>query len=814
MSLTMDGAEELLAQFCADLRLLRTQAGGPSLRLLSERVGMSKSQLGVILNGQVQELPDWRVVTGLVESFVECAQEQGRTARLSLPTGVEEFWRHRYAMVEHAFGQETYRRTGSAPPSPNRHGSARVPRQLPAAVRYFVGRDNELAALTALLDGLDGGGGAVGMAVISAIGGTAGVGKTALAVHWAHQVADRFPDGQLYLNLRGFDPGGSPMNPSEALRALLDAFAVPHERIPDNVDARAGLYRSLLAGKRVLVVLDNARDAEHVRPLLPATSGCLAVITSRDRLTGLLATDGAYPVSVDLLTHEEAHDMLSQRLGGKRVVAESQAVEEIINHCARLPLALAIAAALAAAHSDRPLAVLATELRQARESLDAFASGDPVADVRTVFSWSYDTLSQDAARLFRLLALAPGAEISATAAASLAGLPRRRTHTVLAELTRSRLLTENAHGRYSLHDLLRAYAIEQAREHDPGEERQAAIHRVLDHYRHTAYEADRRLSPTRDPIAVAPAGPGVHPEAIADEEQARAWFSAERPVLLAAVDQSARYNLHTCTWQLVWALNTFLSRQGLWRECVAAEELALEAARRIADRDAQGLATRAIGRAFTRLGRYDEAHRYLDDSVAIYSELGDDVGQAHDQLNIGEVYLRQGRPSDALRHAERALALYRSAGYLAGQANALNNTGWLYAQLGNHEQALRRCEQALVLHQRTGDGQGEATTWDSLGYTHHVRGEYDEAVACYQRALDLYRRLGDRYYEALALASLGDTYHITAGQEAAAELWQSALAILAELDHPDTADVLARLHRPASGKGPYPGVPDNSLTGC
>lgn len=343
------------------------------------------------------------------------------------------------------------------------------PAQLPADLPTFVGRCAELDRARALLPER---GGAPATVVISAIGGMAGIGKTTLAVHWAHEVADRFPDGQLYVNLRGFDPTGSLVTPDEAIRAFLGALGVPPMRIPSGLDAQTALYRSMLARRRMLVLLDNARDTDQARPLLPGSPGCLVIVTSRNRLTGLVAGEGAHPLTLDQLTPDEAHGLLARRLGTARPAAEPRAADEIITRCARLPLALAIVAAHAVAHPGFPLSAIAEELRDSHGSLDAFASGDDITtDVRAVFSWSYKAVSAPVARMFHLLGLHSGPDISAPAAAALAGLPVRETRGLLVELTRAHLLTEHFPGRYTLHDLLRVYAAERVRAEETAEER-------------------------------------------------------------------------------------------------------------------------------------------------------------------------------------------------------------------------------------------------------------------------------------------------------------------------------------------------------
>jgi tetratricopeptide (TPR) repeat protein len=667
---------------------------------------------------------------------------------------------------------------------------AAVPAQLPGDVGGFAGRDQPLAWLDGLLASAAGGRPAA--VVISAVSGTAGVGKTALAVHWAHRVAHRFPDGQLYVNLRGFDPGGQVMAPAEAVRGFLDALDVPAERIPPSLDAQAGLYRSLLAGRRVLVVLDNARDAEQVRPLLPGTPTALVVVTSRNQLSGLVAVDGAHPLMLDLLTEAEARELLARRLGPDRLAAEPDAVAQIIGCCARLPLALTIAAARAE-QSGFPLATLAAELDKASGRLDALDAGDAVSRVRAVFSWSYIALEPAAARLFRLLGLHPGPDISAAAAASLAAHPPAEMRRMLAELTRASLLTEHTPGRYAFHDLLRAYAAELAYTHDPADQRRAAVGRMLDHYVHTAHAAARLLDPARDPITLARPHPDVVPERPVDHRQALAWLTAEHPVLLAAVRLAAEAGFDIHTWQMAWALHTFLDRRGHWHDLTTNWQTALPAARRLNEPAAQAYAHRRLASAHTRLGRYPDAHTNLAQALDLYSHSGDHTGQARTHNALCFLWERQGRPERALDHAQQALALYRAAGHRRGQAVTLSQVGWYHALLGDYQQALTCCQQALTLQQELGERWGEAHTWDSLGYSHHHLAHHAQAADCYQRALCLFRDLGDRYWEANILTRLGDTYHAD-GDPAARTAWQHALDILTDLNHPDTHAIRAKLH--------------------
>ncbi len=676
-----------------------------------------------------------------------------------------------------------------------------VPAQLPRDVPGFAGRVSDLAELDAVRSDAQ----ATPTVVISAIAGTAGVGKTALAVHWAHQVRDKFPDGQLYVNLRGFDPAGAAKAPDQAIRGFLDALHVPPSQIPADPAAQAALFRSLLVDKQMLVVLDNARDADQVRPLLPHAPGCLVLVTSRNELADLVATDGARLIMLDLLTADEARHLLTRRLGTDRVAAEPEAVEEIITRCARLPLALAIVAARAASDHRLQLADLAGELRRTRGGLAPFTGDDPRTDVRAVFSWSYRTLTPDAARLFRLLGLHPGPDISASAAISLAGMPPTGVGPALAELARAHLIAEHTPGRYTFHDLLRAYAAEEAQASEPADQREAAIHRVIDHYLHTAHPADLLLNPSADPVTLTAPQPEVTPEHFADYAGAWAWFSAEYPVLLAAIDEAARARLDTHTWHLAAALDEYLDRRGHWHDAAATQRTALAATVRLADPSAQARVHRDLARAYARLGRFDDADPHLRHALDLYGRSGDDVGQAHIHHTFTGLFDRQGRHVEALDHARRAFELYRAAGHQTGQAHALNNIGWFCALLGDHQQALAYCQQSLALFQEAGHSRGGAAAWDSLGYVHHQLREYPQAIECYQHALRLRRDLGDRYHEAGTLTHLGDSHHAMGGDQEARDAWRQALAILEDLDHPDAERLRARLQEspavPVDGRG-------------
>ena len=678
-----------------------------------------------------------------------------------------------------------------------------VPRQLPAPALHLVGRAPQLAALDALAASARAGPGAL---VIGVIHGSAGVGKTTLAVHWAHRAADHFPDGQLYVNLRGFDLSERPVDSAEAVRGFLDAFHYPADQLPGSTEAQAALYRSLVAGRRMLIVLDNARDAGHVRSLLPGSPGCLVLVTSRNRLTGLIAAEGAQPIPLDVLSAEEAGELLSRRIGSQRVSLDPGAARELAALCARLPLALTIAAARTITRPHRSLAALVGELRDARRRLDELETGDAAISVRTVFSWSYRNLSDPAARMFRLLGLHPGPDISVPGAASLAGVRAEDAAQALTELTDAHLATEDAVGRFSLHDLLRAYAVEQSR---TGSEtsRQEAVHRLLDHYLHSAYVADRVLAPWRSPISLDPAVPGVAPEHPASQDEALAWFDAEHRVLLAATASAEEEGRDGHAWQLPWALAVFLDRRGHWNDYTTTQHTALEAARRLGDRDGQAQAHQYLGHAYVALGRHDLAHSHLTQALAWYGELSDRAGEARMHLDISTVLARQGRYREAITNDQEGLRLFRAAGHEHGVARALNSLGWDLAHLGDHgPQAIGHCQEALRLLRGLGDRYGQSAASHSLGYANYRAGYYGEAAACYQDTLDLLDVSHDSYHVAETLTSLGDCHQAAGKTTAAREAWERALAILDEMRHPDAAGIRGKLGQLAP-PSPYTTAP-------
>ncbi|WP_250033839.1 ATP-binding protein [Paractinoplanes maris] len=734
---------------------------GLSQEDLADRIGVSTSTIGKVEAGRISQ-PRPATVRLLADAF-------GLTGE----------------------ARDTFCQGADGEPAP-----AQVAAQLPPDVHPFTGRTDELTRLDKLLAAP---GERPTVAVITALSGMAGIGKTSLAVHWAHRVAAQFPDGQLYVNLRGFDPSGRVMDPADAVRGFLDALGVAPGQIPASPDAQAARYRSLLAGRRVLVVLDNARDAEQVRALLPASPTALVLVTSRNQLTGLLATDGAHPLHLGALSPQESRDLLNERLGTDRLAAEPSAVPEIVAACAGLPLALSIAAARAQ-QSGFPLAALVADLGETGNRLNVLDAGDPLSDVRAIFSWSYATLTPPAARLFRLLGLNPGPDLSTSAAAALAGAPVTETRRLLAQLTRANLVTEHRPGRYVQHDLLRLYAAELASPEAAAE----ALSRLIAFYVHTACTANRLVYPNLDAIAVPlePLPDGVGAESPADHDAAMAWLDAEHANLLAAATQAARAGLHIYAWQLAWGLDTFHYRRWHLHDQVATWQAAVTAARHLGRPGVLAYTHRRLGEAYRRLGRPAEGLAQAREALSLFHGIGDRCGVADVHLDLSMHAEREGNLREALEQAERALTATRSGEDPGADpvelrmARALNTVGWFRALLGDHAAALTFCQEALEINTRRGDEENIAFTLDSLGYAYQHRHDYQQAVDHYQRAIESFERLGYASMTADALERLGDTHHEAGHPGAAREAWTRALRIRTrlELDSAESVRIKLRAH--------------------
>jgi DNA-binding SARP family transcriptional activator/tetratricopeptide (TPR) repeat protein len=643
-----------------------------------------------------------------------------------------------------------------------------VPRQLPALPAPFVGRAGALGGLDA---GHTGAGAPV---VISAIAGAGGIGKTCLALHWAHRHADRFPDGQLFVDLRGFSPAGPPMAPAVALRGFLDALGVEPGRVPADQHAQSALFRSLVAGKRLLLVLDNAADTAQVTPLLPGSGTCTVVVTSRNRLPGLVTGHGAQPLLLDVLSGVEARALLTKRLGAARVEADSAAADELIALCGGFPLALSIVAGQASIRPHLSLAGLAAELRDL--GLDALDSDDPTASLPAVLSWSHRAMTPAQAEAFAVLGIAPGPDVGIGGAAALTGLPPAEARAMLRGLEQASVLAQDAGGRYRMHDLIRRYAVDTAR-HLPEETRTAALRRVLDHYVHSAYAAERVLDPHRQPIDLAPPAEGAHPAVPRDIPAAMAWFDAEHANLLAAQRTAATRGWHTAVWQLAWTLTIFHIRHGYLRDRLDTWRAAVDASAHLPDPVARILAHRHLGIAAADLGRHDEAATHLHKALDLAEQYGDRFYQAHVHRVISRAVRLRGDERKSLDHATQALRLFRELDEPVWEAEALNCIGMVSAVLGETDVARDRCLAALELVRRHHDVDGEANILDSLGTIEHDDGDHRAAVDYYRRSVAAYRSIGNEYQAADTLALLGNAHAALGEHDEAGAVWREAMAV-------------------------------------
>jgi len=650
--------------------------------------------------------------------------------------------------------------SASAPPAAARPGrpvdQPVVPRQLPAPVRQFTGRHEELAALTGLLDQA-GANGNIPAVVISAIGGMPGVGKTALAVHWAHRVAERFPDGQLYVDLHGFD-SSEPVTAADALAGFLRALGCSGPDIPVDDDERAGAYRSRVAGRRMLVVLDNARHAEQVRPLLPGSPDCVTIVTSRNAMAGLVAGDGAVRLHVDVLPMPEAVRLL-RGLIGTRVDDDWDATVHLARQCGQLPLALRIAAELAAARPGLTLADLIADLTDLQHRLDVLGVGeDERTTVRSVLSWSYKALGADAARLFRLAGLHPGPSFDWYAAAALTQTSLPRVAQLLDQLTRAYLIQATAPDRYGLHDLLRDYARDLAAgDGDGANEGPAALTRLFDYYLHTAATAMDTAFPAER--ARRPAGPPARTPAPAftGEGEALAWLAAERPGLVTVAVHAAEHGWASHATRLSAVLGSYLEAECLYPQALTIHSHARQAARTTGDVRAEASALNSIGVMDLRLGRYQQCADSFEQALGLFREAGDQLGEARALGNLGFAGFLQGHGQEASDHLQQSLTLFGALGDKPGQARMHANLGHVDLQRGRYQQASLHLQQSLALCHEIRDRSAEGRALGMLGEVDLQRGCYQQAADHLQQALAVFRGIGDRISEADVLAYLGVT---------------------------------------------------------
>jgi len=714
----------------------------------------------------------------------------------------------------------------SASPSP-----IPPPHELPPDVHAFTDRVDQLAEMDLLLASIEGSP-ATAAVVISAVSGTAGVGKTAFATHWAHRVSGRFPDGQLYVNLRGFDPAGRAVTAQEALANMLRSLNVPVVDIPHELDDRAARFRSVTAGRRMLIVLDNARSADQVRPLLPGTSSCLVLVTSRDTLPGLVSRDGARRMNLDLLPEAQAVGLL-RGLIGERVDNDLQATRELVQHCARLPLALRVAADLVLSNEGVPLSELVAELADEENRLDLLDAGmDPYTAVRAVFSWSYRSLTEEEGRALRLLGLHPGRDFDSVGAAALIGTVPTRATKLLDSLVRSHLVERTANKRYQMHDLLRVYAADLASQEESEESKEAALGRLLDSFLQrvamamdVAFPQERQRRPnvqTASQIL-----------SFDTEAQALSWLEADRATVLALAARVADSTWAVYITKFSGIISRFLDVHGHFDDAVTLHSYAVSAARRQRDAVEEGRALHNIGTIYQRLGRYqdaveqleaalaalhgagkrgleavagsdlglvllllgryDDAMRRLDQALVLFQRLGDPTGQGQVLNNMGLALVRQGSLGESLDFMQQSLVLFRVTNDRPRQGYALNDIGVVFRRLGRRVEALEQHGEALLVAREAGDRALEAAALNGMGVVNLLEGGLKSALTYHQKALDIAVAIGDRYEQAQALEGLGDVYYRQTRTIVAREHWGRALLVYIELGAPEVDGLRQRL---------------------
>ncbi|MFB9965126.1 tetratricopeptide repeat protein [Sinosporangium siamense] len=681
-------------------------------------------------------------------------------------------------------------------------GQTRRPAQLPAPPGGFIGRGHELLRIhDALVQPI-----AEPESIIVAIDGPPGVGKTSLALRCAHDALrmdpQRYPDGQLYVNLRGYTSDEHPFAPGRVLEEFLLALGVPAQDIPPEEDHRARLYRSVLASRQMLIVLDNAATSRQVEPLLPGTTTCGVVITSRRRLTALSMRVTVERIELGPMSDSESVQVLNWVIGKSRVDTAEHDLATLARWCGGLPLALRIVAERVSAHRHHSLGDLIEELASERQRLDALATEESIA-IRTAFAWSYRDLNPRQALLFHQLSLHRGPHISAEATSALAGLPVVRARRLLGELTAVHLLESAPHGRYHFHDLIRVYAAERLEADSTPADRNEVVRRLTDWYLHTAYAGSLALAPFRlSPLTPAPPCPGVTPLRFDSEQAALAWYDLEAPNFVPIIRLAIDYQLYQTAWQTAIALFDYLrllrTSGGLW---LATSTLAEKAAIALGDRRAHGWVTTSLAEAYRWLHQYERAHRVLEQSLALQQEIGDRHGQAWASAVMGFVAVDCGRLHDAHTYAGQALALFEEAGDRHGQASALFTLADAYHGWERPADTMKVLTRSLNLFQAIGNHDGQGLALAKIADTHAARGDHERALECLDLSLQARRLAGSRWGEADALARRGRTLEALGREEEARVAWREALALYEDVDDPRAREIRDYL----DGSVPTPG---------
>jgi tetratricopeptide (TPR) repeat protein/transcriptional regulator with XRE-family HTH domain len=654
--------------------------------------------------------------------------------------------------------------------------------QLPAAAATFVGRDAELFALCQILSVH----GTPGTPQTIAIDGPPGAGKTALALRVAHTVVEHYSDGQLYVDLRGYSPDGQPRVVDEVLEEFLTALGVQIDVIPAGLEARAKLYRSVLADRRVLVVLDNAAASHDLAPLVPASSSCGVVVTSRKRITGI-ELRGDSRITLGPMAQEESITLLRKVIGADRAAAEPEAVRALADRCGNLPLALRIAAERVATHPHHSVSLLVEELATEEQRLDGLSTDDSVA-VKTVFSWSYRDLSPEAARMFRLIGLHTGSHFRTGAAAALADQPLVRARRLLDRLTGVHLLEGLGNDRYRMHDLLRVYAAEQAAEEEPEAERTLALRRMVDWYLHNVYAANHALAPQRHDPAL---DKSEFPIDISDfdYDSALEWCEIEMSNIVMATRIAMEIGDYVTCWKLPAGSFNYLHLRKRWSQWVASHEIGVEGGRNAKDSYGEAWVLNNLAIAYRELRRVDEAKQTFEKALAVRMEIGDRVGQGWTLTGLGFVGFDQSQFSAAAQHFGHALEIFREVGDRHGEGISLANFGDAHRALHDFDRAIPILEEALALFRDLEDGYGEGYTLVKLGDTYSELKRPEIALDFFQRTLELRREVGDRWGEGDTLHKQGLLLNDIGQREQAAECLRAAVAIFDELGDPRAADL-------------------------
>jgi tetratricopeptide (TPR) repeat protein/transcriptional regulator with XRE-family HTH domain len=654
--------------------------------------------------------------------------------------------------------------------------------QLPAAAATFVGRETELFELSQILASH----GAPGTPQTIAIDGPPGAGKTALALRVAHTVVEHYSDGQLYVDLRGYSPDGRPRITDEVLEEFLTALGVQIDVIPAGTEARAKLYRSVLADRRVLVVLDNAADSLQLAPLLPASSGCGVVVTSRKRITGI-ELRGDSRVTLGPMAEDESVTLLRKVIGAERAAAEPEAIRALAGRCGHLPLALRIAAERVATHPHHSVSLLVEELATEDERLDGLSTDDSIA-VKTVFSWSYRDLSVDAARMFRLMGLHTGPHFRTGAAAALADQSMTKARRILDRLTAVHLLEGLGNDRYRMHDLLRVYAAEQAGEEEPEAERTLALRRMVEWYLHNVYAANHALAPQRHDPALVKSEFAID---VADFEYdpALEWCEIEMSNIVMATRVAYELREYVACWKLPAGSFNYLHLRKRWSLWVASHEVGVEGGRAAKDPYGEAWVLNNLAIAYAELRRFAEAKENFEKALAIRMEIGDKVGQGWTNTGTGFVGFHQAQFDVAARHFAHALELFREIGDRHGEGIALANLGAAQSALHEFDSAVPTLEEALDLFSDIEDRYGEGYTLVKLGDTYSELKRPAEALDFFQRALEVRHEVGDRWGEGETLHKKGVLLNDIGQHEQATECLRAAVAIFDELGDPRAADL-------------------------